>query len=56
MVNLWLAGNSVNGDSVQSELDMWNRLTASVAEGTDDGNTRVVFSGNGTIVPPPPSE
>jgi len=56
MVNLWLAGNSVNGDSVQSELDMWNRLTASVAEGEDDGNTRVVFSGNGTIEPPPPSE
>ena len=56
MVSLWLAGNSVNGDSVQSELDMWNRLTASIAEGEDDGNTRVVFSGNGTIEPPPPSE
>ena len=56
VVSLWLAGNSVNGDSLQSELDMWNRLTASVAEGADDGNTRVVFSGNGTIEPPPPSE
>ena len=56
VVSLWLAGNSVNGDSMQSELDMWNRLTASVDEGEDDHNTRVVFSGNGTIEPPPPAE
>jgi len=56
VVSLWLAGNSVNGDSVPSELDMWNRLTTSIAEGEDDGNTRVIFSGNGTIEPPPPAE
>ena len=51
-----VAGNSVNGDMAPSSLDRWNRLTASVDEGEDNGRTRSVFSGNGDINPPAPAE
>jgi hypothetical protein len=53
-VTFWLAGNAVNGDSIPSELDRWNRLTTTVDEGSDNGRTRTVFSGNGDIDPPAP--
>ena len=55
-VTFWLAGNSVNGDMAPSELDKWNRLTASVDEGEDNGRFRAIFSGNGDINPPSPIE
>ena len=55
-VTFWLAGNSVNGDGIPSELDRWNRLSISVEEGDDSGDTRTVFSGNGEIEPPAPVE
>ena len=53
-VTFWLAGNSVNGDMAPSDLDRWNRLSASIDEGDDDGRTRVIFSGDGDIEPPAP--
>ena len=56
LVTMWLVGNSVNGDQIPSVLDKWNRLSASIDEGADDGRTRVVFSGNGEIEPPAPAE
>ena len=56
ITTFWLAGNAVNGDGVPSDLDRWNRLITSVDEGGDDGATRTVFSGNGEITPPAPSE
>ena len=55
-VTIWLAGNSVNGDGIPSELDRWNRLSISLEEGEDSGETRTVFSGNGVIEPPAPVE
>ena len=55
-VTFWLAGNTVNGDMAPSDLDRWNRLTASVDGGEDDGRIRTVFSGNGDINPPAPVE
>ena len=55
-VTIWLAGNSVNGDGIPSELDRWNRLSISLEEGEDSGDTRTVFSGNGEIEPPAPVE
>ena len=55
-VTFWLAGNAVNGDLVPSDLDRWNRLTTTVDEGSDDGKVRTVFSGNGDIEPPAPTE
>ena len=55
-VTMWVVGNSVNGDGAPSNLDRWNRLSASVGEGTDNGQTRTVFSGNGEIEPPAPAE
>ena len=56
LVTIWLVGNSVYGDQIPSALDKWNRLSASVDEGVDDGRTRVVFSGNGEIEPPAHTE
>ena len=56
VVTMWLAGNTVNGDQIPSVLDKWNRLAATVDEGIDDGRTRTVFSGNGEIEPPSPTE
>ena len=55
VVTIWLAGNSVNGDGIPSQLDRWNRLSASIDEG-DFGGTRTVFVGNGDIEPPAPVE
>ena len=55
IVTLWLAGNSVNGDGVPSDLDRWNRLSTTIDEG-DDSGTRTVFAGNGDIEPPAPGE
>ena len=55
-ITFWVVGNSVNGDGAPSELDRWNRLSASVGEGSDNGKTRTVFSGNGQIEPPAPTE
>jgi|TARA_B100000131_G_scaffold303539_1_gene327685 hypothetical protein len=55
-VSFAIAGNSVNGDLAPSSLDRWNRLTASVDEGDDNGRLRTVFSGNGDITPPAPLE
>ena len=52
----WIAGNTVNGDGIPSELDRWNRLTLTIGEGEDNGKTRTVFSGNGEITPPAPAE
>ena len=56
IVTFWLAGNSVNGDGIPSELDRWNRLSISIDEGADDGETRTIFSGNGQITPPAAKE
>ena len=55
-MTVWVAGNAVNGDMAPSNLDRWNRLTASVDEGTDNGKVRTIFSGNGEINPPAPVE
>tara|TARA_B100002052_G_scaffold297992_1_gene330148 strand:+ start:1115 stop:1978 length:864 start_codon:yes stop_codon:yes gene_type:complete len=54
-VTIWLVGNSVNGDGVPGPQDMWNRLSAVIIEGEDDGNRRTVFSGDGNIEPPAPA-
>jgi len=56
VVTFWLAGNAVNGDMAPSELDRWNRLVTNVDEGSDDGRTKTVFSGNGDINPPAPAD
>jgi len=56
ITTFWLAGNAVNGDGIPSDLDRWNRLITSIDEGEDNGETRTVFSGNGEITPPAPSE
>jgi len=53
-ITIWLVGNSVNGDGVPGPQDMWNRLSAVIIEGEDDGNRRTVFSGDGNIEPPAP--
>jgi len=53
-VTFWLVGNSVNGDGVPGPQDMWNRLSAVIIEGEDDGNRRTIFSGDGNIEPPAP--
>ena len=55
-VQLWIAGNTVNGDAIPSELDRWNRLTITLDEGEDNEKTRTIFSGNGEITPPAPTE
>ena len=55
VVTIWLAGNSVNGDGIPSQLDRWNRLSASMDEG-EFGGVRTVFVGNGDIEPPAPVE
>ncbi len=55
-VTFWLVGNAVNGDLAPSDLDRWNRLTTTVDEGSDDGRVRTVFSGNGDVEPPAPTE
>jgi|TARA_B110000263_G_scaffold245009_1_gene253926 hypothetical protein len=55
-VQFWIAGNTVNGDAIPSELDRWNRLTLTLDEGEDNEKTRTVFSGNGDIIPPAPTE
>ncbi len=56
VAEFWISGNTVNGDSIPSALDRWNRVTTSVSEGTDDGKTRTIFSGNGEITPPAPKD
>ena len=48
-VNFWIAGNTVNGDAIPSALDRWNRLTVTLDEGVDNGKTRLLFSGNGSL-------
>ena len=53
---LAIFGSQINGDMAPSNLDRWNRLTASVDEGTDNGKVRTIFSGNGEINPPAPVE
>ncbi len=55
-VTFSIAGNSVNGDMAPSSLDRWNRLTSTVDEGVDNGRVRTVFSGNGDITPPAPTD
>ena len=50
-VIFWLAGNSVNGDGSPAG-DSWNRLSFSLGEGVDSGNTRTIFAGNGDVAPP----
>ena len=55
-VQFWIAGNTVNGDAIPSALDRWNRLTMTLDEGVDNEKTRTVFSGNGDINPPAPTE
>ena len=55
VVTIWLVGNSVNGDQIPSALDRWNRLSVILEEGEDNGKTRTIFSGNGDIDPPAPT-
>ena len=50
-VTFWLSGNSVNGDGAPTG-DAWNRLSFSIGEGEDSGNTRTIFAGNGDVAPP----
>ena len=50
-VTFWLAGNSVDGDGAPIG-DAWNRLSFSLGEGEDSGNTRTIFAGNGDVAPP----
>jgi hypothetical protein len=50
-VTFWLTGNSVNGDGAPTG-DAWNRLSFSLGEGEDAGNTRTIFAGNGDVAPP----
>ena len=50
-VTFWLAGNSVNGDGAPTG-DAWNRLSFTLGEGEDNGNTRTIFAGNGDVKPP----
>jgi len=50
-VTFWLAGNSVDGDGSPAG-DAWNRLSFSLGEGDDSGNTRTIFAGDGDVTPP----
>lgn len=50
-ISFWLAGNSVDGDGSQLG-DAWNRLSFSLSEGQDNGQTRTVFAGNGDVSAP----
>ena len=51
-ITFWIVG-PVNGDGALSELDRWNRLSASVGEGIDNGKTRAVFSEMAKLSPAP---
>ena len=51
-VDIWLAGNSVDGNQAPMAPDSWNRLSLPLGEGEDDGRTRTVFAGDGNIAAP----
>jgi len=52
-VSFWITGNSVNGDGLNGDDDMWNQLTFSLSEASeDDGRLRMIFAGDGNVVPP----
>ena len=51
-VKFWVAGNSVDGNGAPTAPDSYNRLSFSITEGNDDGNTRMVFAGDGNIAAP----
>lgn len=42
-VQIWIAGNTVNGDAIPSELDRWNRLTITLDEGEDNEKKELYF-------------
>ena len=51
-----ISGNSVDGDLIQTDADLWNHLSFAIIEGdaeTDDGGrTRTIFVGDGNVQPP----
>ena len=55
-VLFWITGNSVSGDGLPGADDMWNQLTFSLREAgdeeEDDGRLRMLFAGDGNVVPP----
>ncbi len=58
-VFFWITGNSVNGDGAPGPDDNWNLLTFSIPENPtseDDGMLRMLFAGDGDIVPPEPDD
>ena len=46
-----MAGYSVDGDCAPI-VDACKRLSFSLGEGEDSGNTRTIFAGNGEVAPP----
>tara|TARA_Y100000588_G_scaffold164848_1_gene178918 strand:- start:124 stop:948 length:825 start_codon:yes stop_codon:yes gene_type:complete len=51
-VSFWLSGNSVDGNGAPMAPDAYNRLSFILHEGSDDGNTRMIFAGDGNIQAP----
>jgi hypothetical protein len=51
-VTFWVAGNAVDGNSAAMAPDSYNRLSFSLVEGNDNGNTRAIFAGDGNIQAP----
>jgi hypothetical protein len=51
-VTFWVAGNAVDGNSAAMAPDSYNRLSFSLFEGNDNGNTRAIFAGDGNIQAP----
>ena len=59
IVFFWVTGNSVTGDGAPGDDDKWNQLTFSIPENSgteDDGRLRMLFFGDGNIVPPEAEE
>ena len=51
-VSFWLSGNSVDGNGAPMAPDAYNRLSFILHEGADDGNTRMIFAGDGNVQAP----
>ncbi len=51
-ITFWLSGNAVDGNGAPMAPDAYNRLSFSLTEGADNGETRMIFAGNGNIEAP----
>lgn len=51
-VTIWLSGNAVDGNGAPMAPDAWNRLSTTLFEGSDNGDTRTIIAGDGNIQAP----